>query len=812
MGTVLMTSITTIQGCAPEVKHLPAPETKPHLGPKQTDALLKFNGDTSLYDQLPSFNEQTMATAELLNTVENMLKLSHQLNLPLMSKMAYQIQNSVYSNKDNVRTVDFERSPYADAAFTEANPLVQKELTSILGKIEYQQRLLSLLLDSRTLPAPPKARAPLSSFTKKVKERLQSELEFLQANDIDSMIIDAIQQAFENEIYRKLDQAEAPIRDVVQASTLYQTLSSLEKMFIIFEYTPAKEISDQIIFGYQIASTIESIRSEQAGLTLIVKFWRMMTPEQRLANFKPNSRELYDYLVERNERELSCLASDSCLDLIILVGKKRIFDGLRDYGLPHLQETFNKGAHDYVMELIELALPHEIAIVPQEMKKAILPRFAMKVTELQNIQQDFDGFLRNVLLGWAKQNLYSQQAQKLPLLERTKVRLGLKRGVPFTTSPPVNSETNYHSQTVGASLALTAFRWGDSDLQTPNGGHNQNLLRNMLEQVNKLLMTYDRRPQNESSPSKKQFRVLDSAELIRGLSAMSYHLRDYEQTLFDTHLGRIQIRELNIEALPTDIARQPLFPKDTFFTLAIGNAALQLQALNSKHSPVFTMDTENRVQWLDHSSRDPSSPNVMAGIVDIVDGKRSNLVMSSSLSQFLRALIQFYHATTGIEQTKASRLLEPNSDGKTNLEIILESRADIRELIIGLSNFLSHQIKSDSGATLHTIKIDETDANATGLICLEDQVNSIQALLDTYELLNSPIYLWSAIDTYYALNRSLWNPEVDFYFADSDKTPANFNQRIAALHVLARIKDFLPLPSQQQTDRILKVNSKAFTR
>lgn len=806
---IISSSVLAIS-CAPEVKHLAPPHTKPHFGPKQADAVLRFNGDPRLYEKLPSFKEQNLPTSEVLNTVENLLRLSYQENLPLMAKMAHQIQHSIYANSENIRSVGFEQSPYAKAIFEESGPEVRKELNAILKQVDYQQKLVSSLLDQRTIPAPKEARYPFAQFTKMVRDRLSNEVNFLKSNRVEPIIVDGLKQAIASEVLPKLDLSEPHIQTLLAAKTLERTLNALEKIFTTFQYTPAKELVEKIEFGYQVSHSIEGIHSEQSALTLIVQFWNMMTPAERIENFKPNSKDLYDYLVERNEHELKCLASDSCLDLMILIAKKKIFAGLREYGLAKLQDTFNNGARAIVIEQIERTTPQELAIIPQEIKKQVLPRIREKVVEITKIRDDFGGFLRNILLGWAKQNLYSAQSQTLPLLEKNQVRMALNNGKPSLSTPP-NTDGNFRAQTVGSSFALTALRWSATDAQVMGNGRNVALFRSMMEQINKLLLTYEQRPLEGQARNKKQFDAFATGELIRGISLLSYHLRDWEPTVFDLHLGRVQIGELQIDALPNDIAQQNMFPKETFYALAIGNAGLQLKALSSAPSPVFTVDTENKIQWLDKATDNPNSPNVMAGVVDIINGKRSQLVRSSSLSKFLSALIQFYNATDKLDQTKAPRLLEKNASGKTSLDVILQSRTDIRDLIIGLSNFLSHQIKSDDGATLHSININETVVKNVGVLYLEDQINSINALLDSYEMFQTKIYLWSAIDTYYALNRTLWNPDADFYYSDTDKNSPNFPQRIATLRVLARLKEFLPVSSKQQTERILQINTKAFS-
>jgi hypothetical protein len=799
-----------IISCAPDVKQPALPDIKPLLGPKQVDANLKFNADTRLYEKITNFSEQNISTPEILNTIETLWSLSFKVNKPAMINFAQQLQTAVYGNSENIKTVSFDESPYAQALLNETQSLVKPKLEEVLKRLEIQQRLIGALLDARTGRAAKNSRASFLMFPTMVKEKLFSEIDYMNKNEVDPLIIETIKKTVLTEVLPSLDDAVPAVKTVIDAKSLQETLVKLEQVFAILKYTPQKEILDQLILGHKISHAIDTMETEQAGLTLIIQFWRMMTPAQRIEHIRNKSIELYDYLKERSDSDLTCLASDSCLNVILLIGKKRIFAGIREYGFGNLQAAFNRGAHTYVIDLVEETLPGEIALIPQEMKRQIIPRVAAKSRELLYIHDNYESFLKKTLSGWAKKNISVNNTSMIPLMEKHQLRWTMKNGIP-TVNPMSESIADFKGQTFGASFSVTAQRWNALYAQpNPTNGPNANLMTNMLEQINKLLLTYDQRPLENKTDIKKQFNALNTAELIRGLSLISTHLRDYEKTIFDAHLGKITVANLHIEDIPQDISEQSLFPKDTFFALAIGNAALQLQALTSNLSPLFTVDTENKIHWLDKMEDNPKSPNVMAGVVDIINGKRAQMVECQSLSKFLSALIEFYKATENLGQTKASRLLEKNSNGKSNVEIILENREQIHDLILGLSNFLSHQIKNENGASLHSIDINETLVKTTGTVYLDDQIGTIEALLDSYELLQTNMYLWSAIDTYYAMNQSLWNPTADFYFSDSQKNGAKFSQRISALHAIARLKEYLPEASQKQAERILHVNTKAF--
>jgi hypothetical protein len=134
-----------------------------------------------------------------------------------------------------------------------------------------------------------------------------------------------------------------------------------------------------------------------------------------------------------------------------------------------------------------------------------------------------------------------------------------------------------------------------------------------------------------SESAGKNVSVKAQAELLRGLAAMTRYFRDWKKNGFDDSLGAVQVGHL-IKDLPAGSVTSGLFPKDSFFALGVANAASILTNMTKRLSPVFLIDITRKTTWANDRSDDSDQPATMAGIVDIVGGKRHASFLRSPTS------------------------------------------------------------------------------------------------------------------------------------------------------------------------------------
>jgi len=90
---------------------------------------------------------------------------------------------------------------------------------------------------------------------------------------------------------------------------------------------------------------------------------------------------------------------------------------------------------------------------------------------------------------------------------------------------------------------------------------------------------------------------------------------------------------------------------------------------------------------------------------------------------------------------------------------------------------------------------------------LEDQALCIRALLASAKRLELPLYRWSALDIYYAMNRSLFDQNRQFYYAElgadgKSNKAAGIRDVVLALLAGQELAEFMPNDTREQWERL----------
>src|SRR5690606_22713616 len=212
------------------------------------------------------------------------------------------------------------------------------------------------------------------------------------------------------------------------------------------------------------------------------------------------------------------------------------------------------------------------------------------------------------------------------------------------------------------------------------------------------------------------------------------------------------------------------FPKEIIFTLAVGGAGAILQNVIQDLSPAFLILPSGELLWGDQYEKigdGPENLSTVAGVVDIVDGKRGNTVQTAAVARYILALNEFILATEGIENTKSPLLLEKDEEGRTVLEQLEEARNYLRLFQMGLTNFLVHVAQNEEDGGFYSTYTIGEDLKATKRAPQERslmvQALAIRALMASAEHLGLPLYAWSARDAYHFMNKKMWDKDSQFY-------------------------------------------------
>jgi hypothetical protein len=304
---------------------------------------------------------------------------------------------------------------------------------------------------------------------------------------------------------------------------------------------------------------------------------------------------------------------------------------------------------------------------------------------------------------------------------------------------------------------------------------------------------------SDNSEADKNYSVAAMTEQIRGLSSMLSYLSDWKKSKYDETLGAITAQEIaNTDA---EELKRAVFPKESFFALNIADVSVLLKNITKEFSQVFLLNTKNKLIWANDYDFGGTEQAIMAGVIDFKDGKRQEKAESDDLSRMLIAVAEFVRATDGIELTQSPYLIAPDKDGVTPIELLTKGRDDLRMLTVALANFISNRMVGKTGliASTYDIESGTLDDNSTVL----SQALAIRALIAARSITHLDIYVWSAQEIYFSMNKNLFAHKVRFY-KNQNNSAIGFPEMLTTLLALSELYPHLPAQNQGQLDMILK--------
>jgi hypothetical protein len=297
------------------------------------------------------------------------------------------------------------------------------------------------------------------------------------------------------------------------------------------------------------------------------------------------------------------------------------------------------------------------------------------------------------------------------------------------------------------------------------------------------------------------------AQLLSGLCGMIDFTRDWQSTEFDRLFSSINVDSF-LSEFPKGSIDQTLFPKDILFALSLGNAAVILENLKSRLTPVFLLDLDRQIEWADTYAQPHATPAAMAAVVDMKDGQRAVVAHARDAAQYLIAIAHFIKSTDGIEKTQNSLLQTKGKDGQSPLSILIDARADLKLLVLALANFLSHEMQATDGGMNSDFDLTTKQVRKTQNRDLRDQTISILALNEASDILGVEIYRWAALDIYSYMNRELFDKKSGFYAKTTaalaasasppSSEPLDLPLLVETLRAGEALRSQMPLASQKQ--------------
>jgi hypothetical protein len=841
-----LSSCLIFLSCSRTSEKTPLVDAQVNLGPAQKDVDLDLRSLSIEERKNYLKTNGEFATKDFFQFSENLLSLSRQKN-------SREIEMFSRGLIQNYRDLPIQKSTFADSLYTqtilgEGEPEVRKQLKIISKEIQRAILGLSNLLDKsgKNYPWPQNLNnfAEALSVTDAYATWMVNEIPKL---GLDREITRPIQSAIKGEYSRFRPIVAGHMENVQSAPTLSRSLVALSAAMTEFQIKLAGADLAEFKKAQKLATSIDAVESSQDALTLIIDVWRMSSPADRERIFKAKIPDLYDFLKDKDESSLDCLASSFCINPVLGLAKRvAILPKISEYGVEKVQDEVDSAARQELMKSVLKAVAGFIPTLPGYVKDQMLVEVEKYKKQIADIEKDFSGFAKTRIKKWSDTNFKTAVRGYEPLQINLKLpnAKDLEIGLLNLNSKQIESGAEVMGSSLaiaheflppktGAKFALraalvepiikmlsiTGFRKVGGaiypSLMLPLDGEREQLfnISNLLQGTTSFAVPnrFIANPQTmimNRKTAPKDSSVSSQAELLRGFSKQIKFHRDWEHNTFDEVLGSIKIDEVIPEA-PRGAIDYSLFPKDVVFTLAVGGAGGILQNIIRNLSPAFLILDKNEILWgNDYLKISEGKISTVAAMVNIENGKRGEQIRTADIAKFIIAVDEFLEATDGIEKTKSPVLNAVDENGKSILEQVSEARRYLRLFQMGLTNFLVYYAQNKDGSFSSSFHLGKSLARESNLIYLQDQVLAIQALNRTSKRLNLPLFRWAALDGFYFLNKKMWDAKSQFYTKSySEKTGGmgNLNSMdlVQALQGLEESSEILPGPSKQQWNKVI---------
>ncbi len=817
-----------IAACAPAPEKAPTPEIQFEFGPTSSDIVLDLSNvkNQTLASQNQWLASTRLSPQEKLDFAENVLAVGQAFDSSdLKSSAVKSVQN--FRSHFQPQTIAFEDSPYVDAIVGSTAKEAKQQVSDAQKFLpEDEQKLRQFLTASKASYAWPKAPATTDQSLKAVEDYLQFLLSGLASLELNPLVLENLKAEIPVRINKSLSEIRAEIVKVQAAKTSADVISQIQQMIATLQFSISKESETLLKQGKSLARTNFAANDEQDILTVLVQIYRMLDPQDRKELIGSESQELYEFLRDASADRLRCLETRGCKrDLIVWIGKKtKIFPQITSRGVSNLRQKINTSMRGYVLTRLDEEVRLAIQTVPDMMAEQIGEAFKEKLAEIGGIKEDYAGYVKKIARNWSALKLTSTQGRVLGLEqlnnvagpgESTSTLLGqallVKTRILNHEASQLDAQEKiqWSIEHLNKLLALGGYKKNEVDstraMAQPIDIHFGDMKLSLQEILKSnysfavpdkvsLVSAYT---SNVISPSDFNVSVVGQARLLRGYSESIQFLKDWQVTAFDPILGQDKI----VDAFPTapsSIADRKLFPKDTLFALSVGNAAIILKNLLKDLTPVFVVGQESQIIWANNFDISSADAVSMAGVVNLIAGQRDLKVSSADLSEYMVALGDFVRAMEGIENTKSSYLQDRGTDGKRNVDELLDAKKQVKILMVGLGNFLSNRMVSASGWVRESYSLRRGQIEDSEMKVMT-QFKAIESLLQAYEITKLSPYLWSALDLYYKLNREVFSAETGFY-----RGIATLEQGAQVLKILKGLQPYLPTSSQGQLDSLLQ--------
>jgi hypothetical protein len=767
--------------CAPKAESLSHSNEPLHAGPRLEDTNLKLGANPVVTSNIEYSSD--VSAAVVYRMTENLLSL----NGVLVGQPRSNWVKDFLSNLPHTET-RIADSAYSALLVDKAKPMADKALSGIIPKINAASGEIDKIISNLGSPAGDKENVNLDELSRRGFRFLHDFDKALAKSSVMPEIVAPIHK----EMLRLIglqSSVNSSISAIEHANTIRSAVNTITSAANDLKFNIESQ-KDKLNKARNLGAKVDAFADEQGALSVLIDVWNYLDAKSRVKVFQTASPELYNYLSTKSQEDLRCLQRPECFSLPKWFATKMvILPKITSYGVENIRAQVNGQGAAKVREEVVAVLTVQVRKLPQILSEKIKKEIDVRKEPILKLASDFSGEVSSRLSAWAKKGIEKDGGSVLsvrPSRAHLKIEGDGSVEVSWTQIPKDTMENS------GALAALLPVLWRDASISAVDAR------KLMLSRITSL--ANDFRSGAISPDDSTMLSARAYAEAVRGYANLAIAFREWQSSSFESLLGTFRAKDLfpefDIPQLDT-----ALFPKDAFFALSFRDLAENLKSVKGHRTQIFLIDAKSRVTLANHDSSEDDPP-VMAGIADRKGDQLATTVRAEDVARYLLAMCQVLDATKNVETTKSTYLLEPGDDGLIPRDVIVKSRDEIRMLILGLSNYLSHQFRA-GGDLIHRELVIDTQAPFDPSLTVMDQMLAIRALVAASEALGIDLYRWEAIDLVSAINRDLYRADLGFYARQDEKT-------VSPLTVLEGLRAFdavSPYLRPESREQIAKISS-----
>ncbi len=728
-------------------------------------------------------------------SIQNFFEVGYKLNDGAASDKAVENfkklqQQLTYQSKS------FENTYYLQLVEDQTKDDLKKSIDDVEKKIMADTDLIDALIDGSASEPDNKTTAQntLSEQINTAEKLLATIIQKIQSADLFEQLKKQVPEKIDTESKNFLNIAKEFNQQMLNLKTLTQNLNLIQSYLKKLDIQIAPENLSALTRGQKLGLSIDHIVSPETTLQTLALTWSLLSIEERTKYFKSANEKLFTLFDQKTDAEIQCLIDGNCTGLISkLVLNLGVYPALADYGIEKIKIDLNTAAINFLNKKINAIAFEKISDLPQMLKTQIRNNVEKNLGFVQNFKSNFKINLAEGL----KKEFVINSLDFYVLNTDSDQTSGLSDQLTLLTNhlyllrkTEKSADKILQFSLIEKVISLVDFS-NDKNLSLKNG------LISMIKNPQELFLKA-RLNQSENS-----LLVKDQALALKFLSQMVTATADWSSGPFDHGITDILAQNL-ISDFKSDQLKRALFPKIELFNICFSYAVQVLKQIQSNQSLLYLVDNaEQRIPISEYLSAQNHPTVAMSAASDRSDHHKINSTKVSDLAALIEALASFSAATKDIE--KSQSMIFKNADIRQQLQ---SGRKDIDMLILTLANFISSQMIGPKNLIDDTYNFDthKLSQNYT----LENQVTAISALVKAYEVTKIEIYLMTAKELYYAMNKNYFDPQLKFYKnnlnTDNGATTSETlrDDVLNSLNHLLPLRKYLALPSQVQFDRIFE--------